>query len=223
MSKDIISKLLNGFIGAAMAETPAVMTASGWKQNKSGAWEQKSDKESKQLADNLSTISSFSPTHPATAVGDALINKVAIPVYQLAKNKQLLPYIKSYLQHPTWTTYYHGSPTPFNIKEAHMGTANDTGLHATKNKAVAKNFKENNPSGIVYKFRAPKHKATTSDFGSNDVPSHLSINYILDERPIESMNYHYFNIKDKQLLKEISKSKVPFKLEPKPESAAIGA
>lgn len=28
-------------IGAAMAENPAVMTASGWKQNKNGNWEQK--------------------------------------------------------------------------------------------------------------------------------------------------------------------------------------
>lgn len=33
-------------VGAAMAETPTVMTASGWKQGKNGNWKQKRTPES---------------------------------------------------------------------------------------------------------------------------------------------------------------------------------
>lgn len=222
MSKDIISKLLNGFIGAAMAENPAVMTASGWKQNADKAWVQKPDKNSKQLADNLATISSFSPTHPGTAIGDAIINKVISPIYQLAKNKQLFPYIKSYINHPTWTTYYHGSPVPFNIKAARIGTQNDMGLHATKSKDVAKVFKDSNPVGVIYKFRAPRHKATTSDLWANGVQNHLSTNYVIKEHALDGSSYHYFNMLDKKLLNDIIKSKVPYKLTLDPNAAKIG-
>lgn len=72
----LISKLLNGFIGAAMAENPAVMTASGWQQNSDKTWEQKPDEGSKQLANNLAAISTFSPTNPATALGDAVVKTI---------------------------------------------------------------------------------------------------------------------------------------------------
>lgn len=64
----------NATIGAAMAEDPSIMTASGWKQNANGDWAQSPDEGSKQLADDLAVISSFSPTNYATAAGDALIS-----------------------------------------------------------------------------------------------------------------------------------------------------
>ncbi len=62
-------------IGAAVAENPAVMTASGWKQDRSGNWIQKPTKETDQLADNLEVLSWSSPTHPGTA----FIEKVIVP------------------------------------------------------------------------------------------------------------------------------------------------
>ena len=71
----VINWFTNATIGAAMAENPSIMTASGWKQ-KDGQWEQKPTKESKQLAENIATISTFSPTNPATAIGDAVISSI---------------------------------------------------------------------------------------------------------------------------------------------------
>lgn len=55
-------------IGTAMAENPAVMTASGWKQGKNGNWKQEKTPESDQLADNLAVISTSSLTNPGTAI-----------------------------------------------------------------------------------------------------------------------------------------------------------
>ena len=51
-----------------MAENPAVMTASGWKQGENGNWKQERTPESDKLADNLAVISTFSPTNPETAI-----------------------------------------------------------------------------------------------------------------------------------------------------------
>lgn len=212
----------NATIGAAMADNPSIMTASGWKQNKDKRWEQKPTKESKQLSENLSIISGLSPTHPTTAVGDAIISKVAYPIYQLIKNKQFIPYVKSYLKHPTWETYYHGSPTSFDITQARMGTANDMGLHATKNRQVAKGFMEEDPTGQVYKFRAPRYKATTSDLWNNGVQNHLSTNYVIKKHALDGGSYDYFNMLDKKLLNDIIKSKVPYKLTLNPNAAIIG-
>lgn len=217
-----IDLFTNATIGAAVADNPSVMAASGWKQNKNNQWEQKPTKESKQLSENLSIISGLSPTHPATAVGDAIISKVAYPMYQIIKNKQLIPYVKSYLKHPTWETYYHGSPTSFDITQARMGTANDMGLHATKNRQVAKGFMEENPTGQVYKFRAPRYKATTSDLWANGVQNHLSTNYVIKKHALDGDSYGYFNILDKKLLNDLIKSKVPYKLTLDPNAAIIG-
>lgn len=195
----------NATIGAAMAEDPSVMTASGWKQNSNGDWIQSPDEGSKQLADNLAVISSFSPTNYATAVGDALISKVGYPLYQLVKNKQLLPYIKSYLTHPTWQTYYHGSPISFNVNEAKMGTPADMGLHVTRNKDVTNNF-----GGISYKMRAPRPKVTTSDLWQNGM-EHLRKDHVFFKP--SAYSHTDFNIADKQLLDDLNKSGIEFKLE----------
>lgn len=54
-------------IGAAMAENPAIMTASGWQQNKQGDYVQKRTKESDQLASNLKTIGTTAITAPTLA------------------------------------------------------------------------------------------------------------------------------------------------------------
>lgn len=76
-------------MGAAMAENPAVMTASGWQQNKQGNYVQKRTKGSDQLADNLSVLSWTSPTHPGTAIIDAAITKGVFPLIKFTANKAL--------------------------------------------------------------------------------------------------------------------------------------
>lgn len=76
-------------IGAAMAENPAIMTASGWQQDKQGDYVQKRTKESDQLADNLSVLSWTSPTHPGTAIIDAAITKGVFPLIKFTANKAL--------------------------------------------------------------------------------------------------------------------------------------
>lgn len=57
----------NIMIGAAMAENPAIMTASGWNQNKNGKYTQKRTKESDQLASNLETVGTAAITAPTLA------------------------------------------------------------------------------------------------------------------------------------------------------------
>ncbi len=68
-------------IGTAMADQPAVMTASGWTRNKDGNWIQTRNKDTNQLADNLASISEAGWTAP-TLVGDikALYGIVRHPV-----------------------------------------------------------------------------------------------------------------------------------------------
>ena len=54
-------------IGAAMAENPAIMAASGWQQDKNGKYTQKRTKESDQLASNLDAIGTAAITAPTLA------------------------------------------------------------------------------------------------------------------------------------------------------------
>ena len=56
----------NSIIGMAVADNPAIMLASGW-NNKNGNWTQKPNKSSQRLANNLSVVSTLSPTHPLNA------------------------------------------------------------------------------------------------------------------------------------------------------------
>lgn len=62
--QDIFNNIM---IGAAVADNPSVMTASGWNQNKNGKYTQKRTKESDQLASNLETIGTAAITAPTLA------------------------------------------------------------------------------------------------------------------------------------------------------------
>lgn len=209
----ILNKIANNIIGAAVAENPAVATASGWKIDSNGNWIQSPDSGSRELSRDLSVLSTLSPTNYGTAAGDVLLSKVGFPLYQIIKNKQVIPYIKSYLNHPTWQTYYHGSPSSFNLREAWMGTQYDMGLHSTKNFDVAEKFKDNN--GVILKFRAPRPKATTSDLMSNGV-NHLRTNYTIFKSSGNSYNTHDFNILDTDLLNELNQSNFKYTLKEVP-------
>lgn len=76
-------------------------------------------------------------------------------------------YYLSYLRHPTWVTYQHGTPEIFNINEARTGSFNNIGLHASRanNNAVAQDFGSN---GRVITFRAPRWKSETVDIDDNN-------------------------------------------------------
>ena len=62
--QDIFNNIM---IGAAVADNPSVMTASGWNQNKNGKYTQKRTKESDQLASNLETVGTAAITAPTLA------------------------------------------------------------------------------------------------------------------------------------------------------------
>lgn len=97
-------------VGTAMA------TASGYQHNlKTGKWEQneKNLKNTEELRDNLSVISSFSPTNPATVI----IDKVAVPVVSYITSKYISPIFKNALNKiPKRTTYTEILPNGKEVK-----------------------------------------------------------------------------------------------------------
>lgn len=66
-----------------------------------------------------------------------------------------------------YTTAYHGSPYPFDIENAWMGTSNDMGLHLSKNRGIAQAMAGEN--GIVYKTFIPEPSLRSVDLGMNGV------------------------------------------------------
>lgn len=76
-------------LGTAIAENPAVMTASGWQQNKQGDYVQKRTKGSDQLADNLATLSWMVPTHPGNVIIDQALKRIVFPAVTFLGNKAL--------------------------------------------------------------------------------------------------------------------------------------
>lgn len=72
-SESLLNKIgrmfTNATIGAANADSPAVMTASGWGRNKDGSWSQTDSKGAQELRRNLAVLSgtAYIPTAMATA------------------------------------------------------------------------------------------------------------------------------------------------------------
>lgn len=97
-----------------------------------------------------------------------------------AGGRALLNNARSYLLHPVYKTVYHGSPYPFDIKNAWTATANDLGLHVAENRLTADIMKEGN--GVVYKLRIPKENTETIDIGMNGARQ-LSTNFEMAARP----------------------------------------
>lgn len=88
------------------------------------------------------------------------------------------------IKHPTWQKYYHGSPKPFPIENARMGTDYDIGLHMTQDKDVAKRFARSN-TGRVYEFYAPKPTLQTIDIHDNNITS------LIGNRRYKAGKYQY--------------------------------
>ena len=121
-----------------------------------------------------------------------------------AGGKALLNNAKSYLLHPFYKTVYHGSPYPFDIKNAWTATANDIGLHAAENKLTADIMKDG--GGVVYKLRIPKENTETIDIGMNGARQ-LSTNFEMGAKPNTngyfSGNYYDTSIGDDLRIKMI--------------------
>ena len=103
--------------------------------------------------------------------------------------RALMNNLRSYLLHPNYKTVYHGSPYPFDIKNAWTATPNDIGLHVAENKATADIMKEH--GGVVYKLRIPKEDTQTIDLGKNGA-NHLSEFFHMKAAPKEE----YYNFYD---------------------------
>jgi hypothetical protein len=73
---------------------------------------------------------------------------------------------KSYIRHPNYITAYHGSPYPFDVKNAWTATWNDLGLHVGPKKTATTMAER---GGVVYKLRIPKEDTQTIDVGQNGV------------------------------------------------------
>lgn len=148
----------NAILGATMADQPAIMTASGWRQNEKGDYvqDQQNDPDIKKLKSNLSSISEMSPSHP---IGVALFGFGKGIQYGL----QNLPVVQKLISHPTWQKIYHGSPFRFSWKEAKPYSKANIGLHVSPNKKVAESFSNNIIDGY-----APKPKRETIDIGFNN-------------------------------------------------------
>ena len=100
-----------------------------------------------------------------------------------AGGRALFNNAKSYLLHPFYKTVYHGSPIPFNIKNAWTATSNDLGLHVTPNKLTSIEAARagTDKPGFVYKLRIPKEDAQTIDIGNNGI-GHLYQDLFMDAR-----------------------------------------
>ncbi len=61
---DWLEQIKNAIIGGAVAESPSVMTASGWKQDDNKNWIQEPSKASQQLAENLEILADAGLTAP---------------------------------------------------------------------------------------------------------------------------------------------------------------
>lgn len=85
-----------------------------------------------------------------------------------AGSRALLNNAKSYLTHPFYKTVYHGSPYPFDIKNAWTATNYDIGLHVGENPAIANTMKHGS-NGVVYKLRIPPADTQAIDIGANGV------------------------------------------------------
>lgn len=101
--------------------------------------------------------------------------------------RALMNNLRSYLLHPNYKTVYHGSPYPFDIKNAWNATSNDIGLHVAENKMTADIMKD---GGVTYKLRIPKENTQTIDIGRNGA-NQLSESYYMKARPKEGYESYY--------------------------------
>lgn len=146
----------NAMVGASVADNPAVMTASGWKQDQSGNWKQKRTKESDKLASNLAVIGEAAITAP-TAVKDigALYNVVSHPVQSA---KTVYNFVDSM---PKYIFDHLPYKTIFNIKKGVRNFSKDF-------KEIIRNPINQNPIATV---KARRYRSNIGNQPRTDVES----------------------------------------------------
>lgn len=155
---------------AAIAESPAVMTASGWRIDKSGKakQDQQNTKEIKQLRNNLTTIGEAGVTAP-TMVGDVigLYNVVRHPVQTGKVVWKAGQDALWFLRNPRATKIYHVNRQGkyFPLQQARTGSPSNIGIHVTPKKEIAQSFNKEAPVMEAY---IPKHDMETIDIWGND-------------------------------------------------------
>ena len=162
--------LRNAVLGATMADQPAMMTASGWRQNEKGDYvqDQQNDPHVKQLRNNLANIGETAMTAP-TVVGDitGVYNIIRHPRQAINTIKDTLKDATYFIKNPRAKKIYHGSSNNFNLNEARMGSEGNFGLHVTPDKAMAEEFVHNGGS-LMEGYVTRKPDAVIPDIGSND-------------------------------------------------------
>ena len=142
--------------------------------------------------------SNFAQNHPYWSQAANMAFDVAVPIVgkgvSYVSKPAVLYNIKKFVQHPTYRTYYHGSPEPFPIKNFYRGTQFDIGLHVGDRDIAASMARKDSPygTGVIYKFRAPRPSAETIDIGSNNY-RHLSENMPWEAHPKEGFPSNYFD------------------------------
>lgn len=186
--------LQNATQSAAVVESPAVMTASGWRIDKSGQakQDQQNNKGVKQLRGNLTTIGEAAVTAP-TVVGDigALYNAVRHPVQTGKTVWKAGQDALWFLKNPRATKVYHGTPNKefTNLNQARIASKDNIGIHVTPKREIAQSpgFMRGKNAHILEAW-IPRHNTTSIDIGSNDYRL-LQNNYIFDSRPKNSGSY----------------------------------
>lgn len=164
---------------AAIAESPAVMTASGWRVDKNGQTkqDQQNNKEVKQLRNNLTTIGEATVTAP-TMVGDvgALVTAVRHPVQTGKTIWKAGQDALWFLRNPRAVKVYHGTQSKkfTNLRDAKTASDVNIGLHVSPNKSVSEGF--SGADGHIMEAYIPRHNMETIDLGYNDY-NLLSNNY----------------------------------------------
>lgn len=134
----------------------------------------------------------FAENHPYWSTGinfgfDLLAPGMAKGMGYVAKPDVASNLIK-YVTHPSYKTYYHGSPQPFPIKDFYRGTAHDVGLHVGDKNIATSMANWGNNGGIVYKIRAPRPNAETIDIWANNY-RHLLESLRFEAAPYKGDNF----------------------------------
>ena len=166
---DWLQKIKNAIIGGAVAESPAVMTASGWKQDKDGNWKQEPDKGSQQLAENIATIGEAGVTAPTLVSDIGLVLKgITHPVKTAGTVKQTVLDMLWFLKNPRATKVYHGTRSPefTDLRQGKPYSVGSVGIHVTPKKEIAQSFVSR--GGHILEGYIPKHNMETIDLWGNN-------------------------------------------------------
>lgn len=180
----ILGWLKNATLGAAIAENPAVATASGWSiDSKTGKVSQHPPTEAeRQLGNNLFTIGEVAITAP-TLVSDigVIASAVRHPIRTTKTVGNIVKDVKWFKQHPGYNKVYHVNKKgeTFSLQDARTASPSNIGIHVTPHKHISKTFNQNAPVMEAY---IPRADMETIDIGANDYRL-LSNDYIVDSRP----------------------------------------